>query len=85
MTDEAIRVFLARDLREVERDVQEHEELDMTSSWLPLEEAVRQVLAGELENGMAAVGLLAADRAVRDGFATLRPADSRWPSRKSGD
>jgi 8-oxo-dGTP pyrophosphatase MutT (NUDIX family) len=85
MTDEAIRVFLARDLREVDRDVQEHEELDMTSSWLELDEAVRRVLAGELENGMAAVGLLAADRAVRDGFTTLRPADAPWPSRKSGD
>ena len=85
MTDEAIRVFLARDLREVERDVQEHEELDMTSSWVPLEDAVRRVLAGELENGMAAVGLLAADRAVRDGFTALRPADAPWPSRKSGD
>ncbi|MCW2682000.1 MAG: hydrolase [Frankiales bacterium] len=83
MTDEAIRVFLARDLRQVERDVQEHEELDMTSSWLPLEEAVRKVLAGELENGMAAVGLLAADRAVRDGFASLRPPDAPWRSRKS--
>lgn len=83
MTDEAIRVFLARDLREVDRDVQEHEELDMTSSWLPLEEAARRVLAGELENGMAAVGLLAADRAVRDGFTGLRPADAPWPSRKS--
>jgi ADP-ribose pyrophosphatase len=85
MTDEAIRVFLARDLREVDRDVQEHEELDMTSAWLPLEEAVSRVLAGELENGMAAVGLLAADRAGRDGFAYLRSADAPWPSRKSGD
>lgn len=85
MTDEAIRVFLARDLREVDRDVQEHEELDMTSAWLPLEEAVSRVLAGELENGMAAVGLLAAGRAVRDGFSGLRPADAPWPSRKSGD
>lgn len=85
MTDEAIRVFLARDLREVERDVQEHEELDMTSSWLPLEEAVRLVLIGELENGMAAVGLLAADRAVRNGFTGLRPGDAPWPSRKSND
>lgn len=82
MTDEAIRVFLARDVREVDRDVQEHEELDMTSSWVPLEQAVQRVLAGELENGMAAVGLLAADRVVRDGFATLRPSDAPWPSRK---
>jgi ADP-ribose pyrophosphatase len=57
----------------------------MTSAWLPLEEAVSRVLAGELENGMAAVGLLAADRAGRGGFAHLRSADAPWPSRKSGD
>ncbi len=84
MTDEAVRVFLARDLTEVERDVQEHEELDMTASWLDLREAADRVLAGQLENGMAAVGLLAADRAARQGFRGLRPADAPWPSRKSG-
>ena len=85
MTDEAIRVFLARDLHQVDRDVQEHEEVDMTTQWLPLEEAVARVMAGELENGMAAVGLLAADRAARSGYEGLRPADAPWPSRKSGD
>ena len=85
MTDEAIRVFLARDLHQVDRDVQEHEEVDMTTQWLPLEEAVARVMAGELENGMAAVGLLAADRAARDDFRGLRSADAPWPSRKSGD
>lgn len=85
MTDEAIRVFLARDLRVVDRDVQEHEELDMTSQWVDLDDAVRRVLGGELENGMAAVGLLAAHLAVKDGFTRLRPADAPWPSRKSGD
>lgn len=83
MTDEAIRIFLARDLREVERDVQEHEELDMTTQWLPLEEAVRRVLAGDLQNGMAVQGLLAADRALRDGLEGLRPGDAPWPSRTS--
>jgi len=40
------------------------------------------VLAGELENAMAALGVLAADRAVRDGFAGLRDADAPWPARK---
>ncbi|MEX2290856.1 MAG: NUDIX hydrolase [Mycobacteriales bacterium] len=84
MTDEAIRVFLARDLRVVDRDVQEHEEADMTSCWLDLPVAVQRVMAGELENGMAAVGLLAADRAARDGFTGLRPSDAPWPSRKTG-
>ncbi len=83
MTDEAVRIFLARDLRTVDRDVQEHEELDMTTAWVDLDDAVRRVLAGEIENAMAAVGVLAADRARRDGFAGLRPADAPWPSQKT--
>ena len=83
MTDEAIRIFLARDLRVVDRDVQEHEEADMTMQWVALDEAVRRVLAGEIETAMAAVGLLAADRARADGFATLRPSDAPWPSQKT--
>jgi 8-oxo-dGDP phosphatase len=81
MTDEAIRLFLAREITVVDRDVQEHEEADMTSAWVDLEEAVRRVLAGELENAMAVLGVLAADRAVRDGFAGLRPADAPWRAR----
>ena len=83
MTDEAVRVYLARDLSDVERDVQEHEEVEMTSSWVPLAEAVHRILAGELENALACIGLLAADRAVRDGFRGLRPADAPWRSGKA--
>ena len=82
MTDEAIRVFLARDVHEVDRDVQEHEEADMTSEWVPLDEAVRRAFDGRLENAMAVVGVLAADRTRRDGFAGLRPADAPWPAQK---
>ena len=84
MTDETIRVFLARGVRTVDRDVQEHEEADMTTTWVPLEEAVRRVFDGQLQNGMAVQGVLAADRAARDGFAGLRPPDAPWPARKSG-
>jgi ADP-ribose pyrophosphatase len=83
MSDEAIRVFLARDVSEVHRDVQAHEEADMTSSWHPLDELVQQVLDGRLENAMAAIGVLAADRARRDGWAPLRPADAPWPAQKT--
>jgi ADP-ribose pyrophosphatase len=82
MTDEAIRLYLARDVHAVERDVQAHEEAEMTTSWQPLERAVRRVLAGEIENAMACLGILAADRAARDGFAGLRPADAPWRSGK---
>jgi len=83
MTDEAVRIYLARDLSEVERDVQEHEEQEMTSAWVPLDDAVRRVLAGEIENGICCTGLLAADRAARDGFSGLRPADAPWSSGKA--
>ncbi len=83
MTDEAIRVFLARDIREVDRDVQEHEEADLTSEWVPLEQAVRRVLSGDIENAMCVAGILAADRAAAHHWADLRPADAPWPSRKN--
>lgn len=82
MTDEAIRIFLARDVHEVERDVQEHEEAELTVAWVDLEQAVQRVLAGDIENAMCVVGVLAADRAVRDGLTGLRPADAPWPGRK---
>lgn len=81
MTDEGIRLYLARDVREVHRDVQEHEELELTSSWLPLQEAVQRVLDGELENAMACLGVLAAAQAERRQFVGLRPADAPWRAR----
>jgi 8-oxo-dGTP pyrophosphatase MutT (NUDIX family) len=83
MTDEAIRIFLARDVRPVERDVQQHEELEMTSAWVALDEAVQRALAGDLENAMCVLGVLAADRAVRNDFEGLRVPDAPWPGRKS--
>lgn len=83
MTDEAVRIYLARDLTDVDRDVQGHEEHEMTTSWVPLGEAVRRVLAGELQNATAVVGLLAAAAAERDGFGSLRPADAPWEAGKA--
>lgn len=81
MTDESIRLYLARDVHEVERDVQEHEELEMTSTWLPLDQAVDAVLSGGIENAMACIGVLAAAEAQRRGFTGLRPADASWLAR----
>jgi ADP-ribose pyrophosphatase len=81
MTDESIRIYLARDLSPVVRDVQEHEELEMTSRWLPLADAVDRVLRGDLENATAVVGVLAAAEAVRRGFTGLRDTDAPWLAR----
>lgn len=78
-TTERLRIFLARDLEFVppaERDfVPEDEETELVPAWLPLDEAVRKVLAGHLRNGAAAVGLLAGYAARSQGYDRLRPAD----------
>ncbi|MDX6199980.1 MAG: 8-oxo-dGDP phosphatase [Actinomycetota bacterium] len=81
MSDEASRIFLARGLREVERDVQEHEEAEMTSFRVPLDDLVRGALGGAYENSLLVAGVLAADLARRDDFAGLRASDAPWPAR----
>lgn len=81
MSDEASRIFLARGLHEVDRDVQEHEEAEMTSFRRSLAELVDGILSGRYENSLLIAGVLAADHAVRTGFEGLRPADAPWPSR----
>jgi 8-oxo-dGDP phosphatase len=77
---ERLRVFLARDLEfvpEPERDfVPVDEEAHLLPAWLPLDEAVRKVLAGELHNGVAALAVLAGYAARSEGFDRLRPADA---------
>ena len=77
---ERLRVFLARDLEfvpEAERDfVPADEETQLVSAWLPLDEAVRKVFAGELHNGVAALGVMAGYAARSEGFDRLRPADA---------
>ncbi|HEX8095290.1 NUDIX domain-containing protein [Jatrophihabitans sp.] len=84
MSDEAIRVYLARDLTEFDeqdRFAPEHEEISMTVERYPLEELVRMALAGELVNATAVAGVLAAWAARADAWAGLRPAGAPWPAR----
>ncbi|WP_367140865.1 MULTISPECIES: NUDIX domain-containing protein [Streptomyces] len=82
--DEAVRIFLARDISDVEgeRFEVEHEELDMELARVPLAELVRGVLAGELHNNCLVVGALSLAAALAgDGLDALRPADAEWPAR----
>jgi 8-oxo-dGTP pyrophosphatase MutT (NUDIX family) len=74
-TDEVVRVFLARDLSEVEREVQGEEEADLEIHRFGLDEAVRMVFSGEIVNSYAVAGLIAA-REVLAGRAEPRPADA---------
>jgi ADP-ribose pyrophosphatase len=77
MAGERVRVFLAR---ETHRATGEHErdadEGDLETRWVALDEAVRQVRAGEITNGLAVAGLLATALSRATGFADLRPADA---------
>jgi 8-oxo-dGTP pyrophosphatase MutT (NUDIX family) len=81
MTDEATRVFLARGLTSVERPPGHAEEADLLLTWVPLAEAVARVMAGEIRNAMAIVGLLAAARVVAGD--PVRPVDAPWPDRRT--
>ncbi|MEV4256331.1 NUDIX hydrolase [Spirillospora sp. NPDC049652] len=80
MSDERSRLFLARDLVRVpdeEIDFERvHEEADMPVVWVPLDEAVRKALAGELHNMLAVTGVLAAHAARANGYAGLRPVEA---------
>jgi len=87
MTDEAIRVYLARDVSQVaehDRHLGQNEEADLQLAWVELEEAARRVLAGEIENAMAIVGVLSAAWARDRGWAPLRPSDAPWRARPTG-
>lgn len=80
-SDEAVRVFLARGLTEIGRPAGgDDEEADLSVVRVPLADAVRQVLAGEIVNASTVAGLLAA-QAVLAGTAQPRPVDASWPDR----
>ncbi|QUQ62309.1 NUDIX domain-containing protein [Kutzneria sp. CA-103260] len=80
-TDEVVRVFLARDLTDVGREIPDgDEETDLVSRKVPLAEAVRMALAGEIVNGASVSGILAA-HAVLSGAAEARPAETPWQDR----
>lgn len=84
MTDEAIRIYLARGLSPVPEDERFHpadEELTMTVERVPLAGAVQQALAGRMTNAAAVAGVLAAAVGAGNGWASLRPADAAWPAR----
>lgn len=75
-SDEALHVFLARDLSPVpdeERHVREAEEADMTAVWVPLDDAVTAVLGGRLRSPSTVIGVLAAHAARSRGWTDLRP------------
>jgi 8-oxo-dGTP pyrophosphatase MutT (NUDIX family) len=83
-SDEAVRIFLARDISEAdgERFEVAEEEADMELARVALPELVGGVLAGELHNSCLVVGVLALAAALAgEGLDALRPAEAPWPAR----
>jgi len=84
MSNEAIRLFLARGLAPVgesDRFRPEHEEITLTVHRVTLDDAVARVYAGELTNAAAVAGILAAAHSAGTDWSGLRPADAPWPAR----
>jgi 8-oxo-dGDP phosphatase len=86
---ESLRIYLARDLTDVDHPdgyVREGEEAHMDTVWASLDDLVEAVLDGRLHNPTVVSGVLAAWTArERDGFASLRAADSAWPAYLAAD
>jgi len=84
MSDEAVRVFLARGLTEVpeaERYAGQEEETDLGAHRMPLDDAVQAALSGRVENAITVAGLLATARVRDTDWVDLRPPDTPWPAR----
>lgn len=83
-SNEAIRIFLARDISEAplpDDFVLQHEETTMTVRLVPLDEAVRAALGGLITNAAAVAGVLAAHVVRGRDWLGLRPADAPWSGR----
>ena len=83
--DEALRVYLARDLADVphaDRHERAGEELGMPLRWVPLETVRDAILAGRVHNPTLTIAALAALAARELGWTTLRPQDAPWPSHR---
>ncbi|WP_333619494.1 NUDIX hydrolase [Dietzia sp.] len=61
---EVVHVFLATGLSPQPPEEREDEEAEIEVSWVPLEDAVKRVLSGEIINAIAVAGLLAASRMI---------------------
>ena len=81
--DEAVRVFLATDLTEVERPPAEFEEADMELTWMTLADARQGILEGRIVNSIAIAGIFAASE-VLAGRGTPRETDAPFRYRPTG-
>lgn len=78
--EEAVRVFMATRLSEVERPPAEDEEADMGFTWMHIEDAREAVMSGRIVNSIAVAGILSAAD-VLSGQSKTRPIDTPFEVR----
>lgn len=78
-SNEAIRIYLARGIAELDAFERIDEEADIELRWVPLDECVDAVLDRRIQNPSLVIALLAANTAKQRAWATLGPADAAWP------
>lgn len=82
-SNEVIRLFVARGLSDVPNEGRyhrEHEEAELVTVRVSLDEAVAMVLRGEIGNAAAVVGVLGAARLRDQGWPPGRDPDAQPPS-----
>ncbi len=80
ISTEVCRVYQARQLDTQEQEGgRPDEEGELRSRWVPLPQAVSEVLTGRITNGLAVAGLLAAAAGTDGALAGTRQADTPWP------
>ena len=80
ISTEICRVYQAEQLdTEEQAGSRPDEESELQSRWVPLPQAVSEVLTGRITNGLAVAGLLAAAAGIDAVPARPRPADAPWP------
>lgn len=77
-SDEAMRIYLARDVRSLPAYERSAEEAGIETTWSPLDEVVDAVLARRLQSPSLTFGVLAAAAARARGWRTLGDADEPW-------
>ncbi len=83
-SNEVIRLFVARGLTDVpvaDRYRREDEEAELTTRRVPLDDALDMVFRGEITNGPAVAGLMAAARLRDRGWPATLPIDTPLPKR----
>ena len=81
-SSEAMRIFLAREVHEVEHEyVRGEEEAELVPRWVPLDELVDAVFAGRVQNAVTVSAVLAAHAARASGWRALRHPELPWTAR----